>query len=103
MSDVNSELWQEAVQSEYDSLKNNDTWDLAELPKGRNVVGSKWVFKYKHDAEGQVQSSSSCTGIFPEVWRRLRRSFFTCGKVQLHSCFASTGQPTQFRATSNGC
>lgn len=27
------------------SLYKNETWDLVEPPKGRNVIGCKWVFQ----------------------------------------------------------
>ena len=40
--------------AEYDSLKSNETWELAELPHGRNAIGSKWVFKHKRDADGKI-------------------------------------------------
>ena len=32
----------------------NNTWDLVELPEGREAIGSKWVFKVKHDSCGKV-------------------------------------------------
>jgi hypothetical protein len=38
--------WEESM-NELESLKNNRTWDLVELPKDRKVVGSKWIFKIK--------------------------------------------------------
>ena len=47
--------WKEATDSEYDSLLSNHTWDLVELPEGKNVVGSRWVFKVKHNADGTVE------------------------------------------------
>ena len=37
------------------SLKDNDVWELVELPKGHKAVGSKWVFKTKTDADGYVE------------------------------------------------
>ena len=40
---------------EFPSLKINDVWDLVELPKGRDVVGSKWVFKHKFGPDGAVE------------------------------------------------
>ena len=27
------------------SLQKNETWELAQLPKGKKVVGCKWVYK----------------------------------------------------------
>lgn len=40
-------LWLNAMQEELDSLLKNETWELTELPLGRRVVSSKWVFKVK--------------------------------------------------------
>ena len=30
-------------------------WNLVKLPEGRRIVGSKWVFKIKKDANGAVE------------------------------------------------
>ena len=38
-----------------DSIAQNDVWDLVELPPGRKLVGSKWVFKKKVGADGKVE------------------------------------------------
>lgn len=35
------------MKDEMMALSKNDTWDLVELPKGRKIVGCKWVFKLK--------------------------------------------------------
>ena len=43
-----------AAKSEYDSLMENNTWDLVPPPEGKNIVGNR-VFKVKRDAEGSVQ------------------------------------------------
>ena len=50
-----STYWKEATNSEYDSLLSNHTWDLVPLPEGKNVVGSRWVFKVKRNADGSVE------------------------------------------------
>ena len=49
-----AEKWREATDSEYESLLKNETWTLVPLPKNRNIVGSKWVFKVKHRADGTI-------------------------------------------------
>ena len=36
------------------SLIEHDTWSLTKLPPGRKIVGSKWVFKIKHDENGEA-------------------------------------------------
>ena len=47
--------WIDAMNSEMDSLHDNDVWDLVELPKDQNVVGSKWVFKLKRNEDSSVE------------------------------------------------
>ena len=39
--------WLKAMGNEMQSLKDNDVWELIELPEGRKAVGSKWVYKVK--------------------------------------------------------
>ena len=41
--------WQSAMKKELESLCNNDTWDVVELPKGERAVGAKWVYTVKLD------------------------------------------------------
>ena len=52
--------WKEAAESECQSLMENDTWDLVEFPKGREIIGSKWVFKVKHNSCGKVEWFKGC-------------------------------------------
>ena len=49
------EKWTDAIQKEMDSLYENEVWDLVKLPKDRNAVGSKRVFKQKVGSNGQVE------------------------------------------------
>ena len=46
--------WVNEMQEEIDALVENKTWDLVKLPKEKNVVGWKWVYKTKHDSNGNV-------------------------------------------------
>lgn len=50
----NKEKWLEAMLSEVNSLKENQTWDLINLPKGRRALPCKWVFKIKTNPDGSV-------------------------------------------------
>ena len=53
---VNSEdsaLWKEAIDKEMASLKENNTWELVDLPPGRKAIGSKWVIKIKDLSNGE--------------------------------------------------
>ena len=37
------------------ALEKNGTWEEITLPKGKHVVGCKWIFTVKYNAEGQVE------------------------------------------------
>lgn len=42
------------MHEEYDSFIENDTWILQDLPEGRKIVHSKWVYKVKLAADRSV-------------------------------------------------
>jgi hypothetical protein len=46
--------WEKGIKEELDQLEELKTWELVERPKGVNVVGSKWVFRAKRNASGEV-------------------------------------------------
>jgi hypothetical protein len=37
-----------------DSIEENGTWSLIDLPPGRKPIGVKWVFKVKRDEHGAM-------------------------------------------------
>ena len=43
------------MEKEMGSLRLNEVWELVELPPNRRIIGSKWVFKRKVDADGEVK------------------------------------------------
>ena len=47
--------WKDAMEKEMKSLSVNKVWDLVSLPKGKKVIGSKWVFKTKRNVDGNVE------------------------------------------------
>src|SRR5713226_2593598 len=47
-------LWEKAIQEELATLKAASTWRLEEAPPNANIIGSKWVFKAKKDATGNI-------------------------------------------------
>ncbi|KAK6146470.1 hypothetical protein DH2020_020339 [Rehmannia glutinosa] len=54
MSDINSNKWQEATQSEIDSMYSNKVWTLMDLPQGIVPIGFKWVYKQNLGVDGEV-------------------------------------------------
>jgi len=45
--------WKKAIEEEFRSLESLKTWELVELPKGRKMITSKWVFDEKLDNLGK--------------------------------------------------
>ena len=50
--------WKEAMQEDMDSLMENKTWTLEDLPKGNNIVSCKWIFKTKINPDGSLGYTS---------------------------------------------
>jgi hypothetical protein len=55
LSGCHKESWRNAVESEYSSLIENETWELVKLPAGRKPIGCKWVFKLKYGSNGEIE------------------------------------------------
>ena len=52
---IQSEGWREAIASEIESIKKNQTWEVVDLPEGKNTITAKWIFKEKRDASEEVR------------------------------------------------
>ena len=42
------------MNEELDQINNNETWELVPRPEGKNVIGTKWIFKNKLDYNWKV-------------------------------------------------
>ena len=40
---------------ELHALEENDNWSLTTMPPGKGVVGCKWVYKLKFQADGTLE------------------------------------------------
>ena len=47
--------WERAMEAEMKSLQANRVWELVQLPPNRKVIGSKWIFKRKMNADGTLE------------------------------------------------
>jgi hypothetical protein len=50
-----SEHWKEATLAEYNTLIQNGTWELVDLPPGEKAIGSSWVFRIKTHSDGSIE------------------------------------------------
>lgn len=49
-----SSNWKKAMDNEMDSLKENQTWELTDLPVGARVIPCKWVYRLKTNPDGSI-------------------------------------------------
>ena len=50
-----AEKWKNAMKEEYNSLLENQTWELVQLPEGKKPIDCKWTFKTKRDSIGNIE------------------------------------------------
>jgi len=51
---LEEDCWRKAMEAELESIEENNTWMLSELPKNQQAIGLKWVFKVKRDPSGSI-------------------------------------------------
>jgi len=52
--------WNAAMLEEMNWHLENGTWTIVELPDGQRAIGSKWVYKVKHNADGTIERYKAC-------------------------------------------
>lgn len=56
LSGAEKEEWRAAMDQEFQSIEKNEVWKLeSTLPKGKKAIGTKWVFKRKLNADGEIE------------------------------------------------
>ncbi|GJU15760.1 retrotransposon protein, putative, ty1-copia subclass [Tanacetum coccineum] len=56
LSDPESKKWLEAMNAKMQSMKDNQVWNLVDLPPNYKTVGGKWLFKKKIDMDGNIHT-----------------------------------------------
>ncbi|GKA33666.1 retrotransposon protein, putative, ty1-copia subclass, partial [Tanacetum coccineum] len=54
--DPESDKWLNVMNVEMQSMKDNEVWELVDLPPDGKTVGHKWLFKKKTDMDGAVHT-----------------------------------------------
>ncbi|GJW47728.1 retrovirus-related pol polyprotein from transposon TNT 1-94 [Tanacetum coccineum] len=72
------------MDSELRALEKNGTWDLIEIPPGKKVIGSHWIFKTKLKADATVEKRKPdllCKGIHRQETFSLVAKMVTVGSL----------------------
>ena len=83
------QVWKDAMVEEYSSIMKNDVWDVVPRLEGKYVVSSKWIYKIKHDAYGNIKKFKA---------RFVARGFSQWEGVDYEETFALVARCTSIRA-----
>ncbi|CAI7813169.1 unnamed protein product [Closterium sp. NIES-54] len=80
--------WKQIVKEEYDSLLENETWELCELPPGKKAISSKLIFRHKYGPGGELTRYKS---------RLVAKGFQQTKGKDFDEIFAPVGKGTRLR------
>src|SRR6218665_2951111 len=65
MASADASRWQQAMDEELASLKENEVWEVVPRPTHRKIVDSKWVYKIKTNENGEICWKYSGNSVSP--------------------------------------
>ncbi|CAI7890520.1 unnamed protein product [Closterium sp. NIES-54] len=80
--------WKQSVKEEYDSLLENETWELCELPPWKKAISSKLIFRHKYGPDGELTRYKS---------RLVAKGFQQTKGKDVNEIFAPVGKGTTLR------
>lgn len=88
VSSEDSAEWLEAMAEEAVALIRNNTWKLVGRPKGQRVIGSRFVLRNKHNADGTISKRKA---------RVVARGFTQRPGIEFHDTFAPVARLSTIR------
>ncbi|GKB83480.1 retrovirus-related pol polyprotein from transposon TNT 1-94 [Tanacetum coccineum] len=84
--------WIESMQDELNQFQRLNVWELVERPVGRNIIGVKWLWKNKTDAENTVIRNKSrliAKGYCQEEGIEFEESFTSVARLEAVRMFVA--------------
>ena len=47
--------WCNAMNKEFMAIQKNETWELVDLPEGKQAIGLKWIIKTKYHVDESIK------------------------------------------------
>ncbi|CAI7911791.1 unnamed protein product [Closterium sp. NIES-54] len=88
LSGPDAEKWKQSVKEEYDSLLENEMWELCELPPRKKAISSKLIFRHKYGPDGELTRYKS---------RLVAKGFQQTKGKDFDEMFAPLGKGTTLR------
>ncbi|GJR09415.1 putative ribonuclease H-like domain-containing protein [Tanacetum coccineum] len=98
--------WVEAMQEELLQFKLQDVWVLCDLPEGKRVIGTKWVFRNKRDERGTIIKNKArlvAQGYRQEEGVDYDEVFAPVARIEAIRLFLAFALHGPFTVYQNGC
>ena len=56
---VKEKAWRHAMNEEIEVIEKNNTWQLVDRPKDKEIIRVKWIYKLKFNSDGSVQRNKA--------------------------------------------
>jgi hypothetical protein len=76
------------MEEEMQSIHDNKTWSLVELPRGHRAIGLKWVYKVKRDENDNIIKYKACL---------VARGYVQCPDIDFEEVYAPVARLESMR------